>query len=160
MCLSSESQYGLVCKTVFSCGKILLGVYIVENSFFFFPFSFLKPLIAMRYSSVNVWSVWLHKGGYCLGWKLLLAQDFPLKHVRIFPIMHQFGFFLLFQLALVHIQNFLVTLEFFKLFISLEQKEHLNESFKLTLFFKYFKNYTSELRFYKLTFCWELTWTS
>lgn len=157
MFLSPEIQYGLVCKSVFSYGKILLGVYIAENSFF--P-PFLKPLIAMRYSSVNVWSVWLHKGGCCWGWKSLLAQDFPLKHVQIFLIMHQFGFFLLFEVALVHVQNFQIIFEFFKLFISLEQKEHLNERLKLTLFFKYFKNYTSELRFYKLTFCWELTWTS
>lgn len=86
-----------------------------------------------------------------MGWKFLLAQDFPLK--QMFLIMHQFGFFLLFELALVHVQNFQIILEFFKLFISLEQKERLNERLKLTLFFKYFKNYTSELRFYKLTFC-------
>lgn len=107
----------------------------------------------MRYSSVNVWSVWLHKGGCCLGQKSLLAQDFPPKHVQIFLITNQFGFFLLLELALVHVQNFQIIFEFFKLFISLEQKELLNERLKLTLFFKYFKNYTSELRFYKLTFC-------
>lgn len=142
-------QYGLVCKSVFR------SVYRWE---LFFSSPFLKPLIAMRYSSVNVWSVWLHKSGYCLGWKLFLAQDFPWKRANIpshAPVCFPFAF----ELALVRVQNFQITFEFFKLFISLEQKEHLNESFKLTLFFKYFKNYT-ELRFCKLTFCWELTWTS
>lgn len=80
----------------------------------------------MRYSSENAWTVWLHKGSYFLG-KLLMVRDFPLKHLQIFLITRQFGFFLLFELTLVHVQNFKITFEFFKLFIkSLAQKEHLN----------------------------------
>lgn len=55
-----------------------------------------------------------------------MVRDFPLKHLQIFLVAHQFGFFLLFELALVHVQNFKITFEFFKFFISLEQKEHLN----------------------------------
>jgi len=55
-----------------------------------------------------------------------MIRDFPLKYLQIFLITHQFGFFLLFELAWVHVRNIKITFEFFKLFISLEQKKHLN----------------------------------
>ena len=80
----------------------------------------------MRYSSENVWTGWLHKGSCYWDRKLLMVRDFPLKYLQIFLVKHQVGFFWGFELALVHVQNFKITFEFFKLFISLEQKEHLN----------------------------------
>lgn len=96
MYVSSKSQYGLVCKSVLK--NLFMDVYSLELIFF--------PLLILWYHEV-----FLRKYVDCLvayrqQLKIIMVRDFPLKYLQVFLITYWFGFFLLFELALVHVQTF------------------------------------------------------